>query len=149
MTLDTAEARTLTLSRTLRATPGQVFDAWVDPNILVKWWGPQGFTTPEIELDVREGGAWTTVMQSPQGSRHHVSGVYKVIDRPKRLVFTWAWTQDDGSRGHETEVELTFADQGGTTLMTMVQKVFAEVEHRNNHEGGWTSSFDKLAALFD
>lgn len=148
MTADTIEARTLTLSRTLNTGRETAFDAWVNPETLVRWWGPEGFTTPELDMDVREGGAWSTVMLSPEGSRHHVSGVYKVIDRPNRLVFTWSWTQDDGSKGHETEIEVTFTTKGDKTLMTLVQKVFKEVEHRDNHEKGWTSSLDRLERMF-
>lgn len=148
MTADTLDARTLTLARTLNTDPDTAFDAWVNPRTLAKWWGPEGFTSPKISMDVREGGAWSTIMQSPEGSQHHVSGVYKIIDRPRRLVLSWGWTQDDGSRGHETEIEITFSPQGGKTLMVLVQKVFQEAEHRNNHEKGWSSSFNKLERLF-
>ncbi|MXN63471.1 SRPBCC domain-containing protein [Stappia sp. GBMRC 2046] len=148
MAADTIEARTLTLTRTLNTDPNSAFDAWINPQTLAKWWGPEGFTAPELKMDVREGGAWSTVMLSPEGSRHHVSGVYKAIDRPNRLVFTWAWMQDDGSRGHETEVEVAFAAKGNKTLMTLVQKVFKEAEHRDNHQKGWTSSFNKLERMF-
>ena len=67
----TAEDRTLVIERVFKAPPEKVFKAWTDPAILVKWWGPEGFTTPEQKMDVREGGAWRTVMVSAQGRSAH------------------------------------------------------------------------------
>lgn len=138
----------LRLERLIAGAPEEVFDAWVDPEILVNWWGPEGVTIPEYTLDVRVGGAWSTTMMSPDGDRNICSGVYKAIDRPSRLVFTWAWTQDDGSRGHETEVEITFEAEGDATRIKLLQQAFATAEQAAMHEGGWTSSFDCLERIF-
>src|SRR5260221_12772900 len=107
-TLDDPE-RTLVIERVFKASPERVFNAWTDPAVLVKWWGPIGFTTPEFEFDLRSGGKWRTVMRAPDGSTHPVSGVYREIRPPTRLVITWAWEEADGRRGHENEVEVTFA----------------------------------------
>ena len=109
-----SEDRTLRLERSIAADIADVFDAWVNPETLVQWWGPEGFSILEHDIDARPGGAWTTTMLSPEGTRHVVSGVYREIDRPSRLVFTWRWTQDDGTPGHETEVTVTFEPEGGT-----------------------------------
>ena len=95
--------RTLVIERVFKAPPDKVFAAWTDPAILVKWFGPEGFSVPEHSLDVREGGAWRTVMVSPKGEPHTASGVYREIAPPRRLVMTWAWDQEDGKRGHEPD----------------------------------------------
>lgn len=137
-------ARTLVIERVFNAPPAKVFAAWTDPAILVKWWGPETFTTPEHSMDVRVGGAWRTVMVSPKGETHTVSGVYREIVPPTRLVMTWGWQQDDGSRGHETVVELTFEPAPAGTRLRLVQSVFASVEQRDNHNMGWSSSFNDL-----
>ena len=84
-------------------------------------------------------------MRAPDGKRVTVSGVYRVIDKPRRLVFTWAWHQDDGSRGHETEVTVTFAPAPGGTRLKLVQQTFQSQEVRDRHRQGWTSSFVCLA----
>jgi uncharacterized protein YndB with AHSA1/START domain len=58
-------------------------------------------------------------------------------------VFTFAW-DEEGERGLETLVTVTFAEQKGKTLMTFRQVPFQSVEERDGHRGGWTSSFDRL-----
>jgi uncharacterized protein YndB with AHSA1/START domain len=139
------DERVLELERLIAAPPERVFELWTEPELLVKWWGPEGYDVPEHALDVRPGGHWRTTMRSPEGKRVTVSGVYRVIEKPRRLVFTWAWDQDDGSRGHETEVTVTFAAAPGGTRLKLVQQTFQSQEVRDRHRHGWTSSFVCLA----
>ncbi len=142
-----SEDRVLRLERLIAAPPERVFDLWTEPDLLVQWWGPEGYDVPAHALDVRPGGAWRTTMRSPEGKRVSVSGVYRVIDKPRRLVFTWAWDQDDGARGHETEVTVTFEAAPGGTRLKLVQQTFQSAEVRDNHDRGWSSSFDCLARV--
>lgn len=140
MTDIATDDRVLEIERRLKASPEKVFDAWTRPDLLVQWWGPEGFTTPDHDLNVEPGGAWTTTMKSPEGNLHTCSGVYRTIDRPNRLEFTWAWTQDDGSRGHETVVTVTFERADGGTRMCLLQKTFQNSDARDSHNGGWVSA---------
>jgi len=80
-------------------------------------------------------------MHSPTGTHHTVSGIYRTIDPPRRLVFTWGWDDDNGARGHETEVTVTFDPAPGGTRLVLVQQVFADKDSRGRHEHGWSSSF--------
>ena len=64
----------------------------------------------------------------------------------KRLVCTFTWDNDGPSAGVETLVTITFEEKGGKTVQTFHQRPFLNVERRDSHVGGWTSSFDKLAA---
>ena len=145
---DAASGRILHIERRIGGSPEAVFDAWITPEILARWWGPEGFTVPEQSHDLRVGGTWRTVMLSPQGERHIVSGVYREISRPRRLAFTWAWDQDDGSRGHETLVTIELSAKGEGTLLKLTQAEFAETEHRDNHRLGWDSSLNDLQRIF-
>ena len=138
----------LRIEREFKASPEVVYNAWVDPEILTKWWGPEGMTTPEIELNTHEGGSWTTTLESAEGNRVTTSGEYKVLEPPSRLVFTWAWAQEDGSRGAETEVEITLNKSGAGTHMTLIQGTFADMAARDNHNMGWSSSFNDLDRVF-
>jgi uncharacterized protein YndB with AHSA1/START domain len=138
----------LVLERLLPAPPERVFDAWVNPETLVRWWGPEGFVTPELSLDVSENGRWRTVMQAPNGDRHIVSGRYLTIDRPGLLRFTWAWEDPDGTRGVESEVELTFRAAGSGTQLQLTHRKIATADSRDSHRDGWESSLDELAKLF-
>lgn len=143
-----ADSYELTLERLLPAAPDRVFDAWVNPATLVKWWGPEGFTTPEHDLNVTRDGHWRTVMVSPDGARHTVSGVYREIDRPQRLVFTWGWEDESGARGHDSEVELTFTAAGKGTHLQLVHRKIADAASRDSHRAGWTSSLNDLERVF-
>jgi uncharacterized protein YndB with AHSA1/START domain len=138
--------RTLVIERVFKASPEKVFKAWTDPAILVKWWGPEGFTTPECKIDVRPGGAWRTTMMAPDGQSHTCSGVYREVSPPKRLVMTWAW-EEQGMPGHQTMVEIDLEATRGGTKMRFVQSVFETVNSRDMHGQGWNSSFNDLERL--
>lgn len=97
----------LVLSRTFAAPRERVFRAWTDPAILKKWWaaGP-GFTPTVAEVDLRVGGRYRLGMRAPdQGADYIVAGTYREVQRPARLVYTWAW---EGTAGPETLVTVEF-----------------------------------------
>jgi len=138
--------RTLVIEREFQASPDKVYEAWTNPELLQKWWGPEGVTVPRTSLDVREGGAWVATFHSDKMGERVVSGKYVSLEPPSRLVFTWGW-EDNGKRGHETEVEIVLAKLGERTKMTLTQRLFSESENRDNHGFGWNSSFNKLDNL--
>lgn len=144
---DAGADRRLRIVRTFAAPREAVFRAWTDPTLLAKWWGPKGFTCPECDADVREGGRWRTVMRSPEGVAHIVGGIYRRIEAPSLLSFTWAWATD-GTPGHETLITVEFHERGKTTEMVFTQETFESVTARDAHSQGWTSAFDCLDDLF-
>ncbi len=138
----------LWLSRRLPAPRDRVFGALTRPDDVARWWGPRGFTTPEIELDLRVGGRYRFTMQPPDGDRFHVSGEFREIDPPSALAYTFRWdepTPDD----RETLVSLALdvAGAGAGTELTLRQGRFATDERLALHRGGWSDSLDALAAL--
>ena len=136
--------RVLEIERLIPAPPERVFDYWTEPELLAQWFGPEGFDVPTKNLDVRPGGKWRTTLRSPDGKLRTVSGVYNLIDRPRRLVFTWGWDDDSGVRGQETEVTVTLEPTPGGTRLKLVQQLFETSEVRQLHNRGWASSFSKL-----
>jgi len=136
--------RILRMERLIAAPPERVFDLWTEPELLTRWWGPDGFDVPASAMDVKPGGRWKTTMRSPAGTLHTVSGVYRVIDPPRRLVFTWGWDDEAGARGHETEVTVTFEAAPGGTRLVLQQQAFVTADQRDKHGHGWSSSFDCL-----
>ncbi len=134
----------LTIERDFNAPPETIYDAWIDPELFVKWWGPEGMTTPVHSLDIREGGSWSATMENSEGQRYTSSGIYKVLDRPNRLVFTWAWDHAETGRGHETEVEVTISATASGSKLVLVQGTFESMEARDSHNMGWSSSFNDL-----
>ena len=71
-------------------------------------------------------------------------GVFREVAKPERLVFTFTW-EEEGERGVETVVTVTFAERSGKTLMTLHQAPFQSDFQRDDHDGGWNSTFDRLA----
>lgn len=139
----------LTITRRFKAPRTLVFKAWTTPEHLAHWSGPHGFTTPHHSMDLRPGGAYRACLRAPDGTEHWVQGVYREIAEPERLVFTHAWEDANGKPGHQTLVTVTFAEQGGQTLMTFHQAEFESVESRDGHRGGWTGSFERLEAYLE
>jgi len=140
----TAE-RGLVITRVFDAPRLLVFKAWTEPERLVRWWGPRGFTTPSCKMDVRPGGAFRFHMRSPEGTDHWLRGAYREIVEPERLVFSWAWEDAESKPGHETLVTVSFAEQAAKTQLTLRQAIFESVTARDAHQGGWTSCLDHLA----
>src|SRR5437773_10257577 len=137
--------RELTLSRVLDAPRELVFRMWTDPEHVARWWGPQRFTTTSLEMDIRPGGAYRACMRSPEGTLYCRRGVYREIVAPERIAFTFAWEDAAGDLGPETLVTVTFAEQGGQTLLTLRQATFESVERCDDHRRGWTSCLERFA----
>lgn len=132
--------KTLTIERTFDAPVELVYRAWTDPASLCRWWGPEGMSTPNCDLDVRPGGKWRTCMVNSEGAEHWVQGTYKVVEPPTKLVFSWAW-EEDGVPGHETQISISFTGNGDKTDMLFVQEGFETAESCAAHGEGWNSSF--------
>ncbi len=137
--------RTLVVTRLLDAPRELVFRMWTDPEHIARWWGPQGFTTTSLEMDIRPGGAYRAAMRSPEGTLYRRRGVYREIVPPERIAFTFAWEDAAGDLGHETLVTVTFAEHGGKTLLTLQQATFESVERCDDHRRGWTSCLERFA----
>jgi uncharacterized protein YndB with AHSA1/START domain len=137
------EAR-LALERLIPVSPEELFELWVDPAQLCQWWAPSGYECSVDALETRPGGRWRTSMSRSGSKAIAISGIYRVVERPRRLAFTWAWEQDDGSRGHETEVSVTFEPVTGGTRLVLVQQPFENQQARDRHTFGWSTSLDRL-----
>ena len=81
-------ARLFTISRDFDAPRELVWKAWTNPRLLAQWWGPRDFTNPVCELDLRPGGSYRIVMRAPDGSEYPLSGTFREIKPPERLVMT-------------------------------------------------------------
>jgi len=138
----------LELKCVLGAPRERIFRTFTEPAELAKWWGPRGFTTPEIDLDFRVGGHYRFGMQPPDGDLFHLSGEYVEINRPSRLVYTFRWEEPDpDDRG--TVVTLSLADVRDATEVSLSQGEFATEARLELHRSGWTDSFDKLRELIE
>jgi uncharacterized protein YndB with AHSA1/START domain len=135
----------LVITRVIDAPRRLVFKMWTEPEHLVRWWGPRGFTTISGRMDVRPGGAWFRLMRAPDGTQDRRRGVYREVVVPERLVFTYASEDAEGNPGPETLVTVTFADLNGKTRLTLRQAPFETVAARDSHRGGWTGCLERFA----
>src|SRR5574342_202538 len=104
----------LELQCVLRAPRERIFRALTKPAELAKWWGPHGFATPAIDLDLRVGGRYRFAMQPPDGELFHLAGEFLEIESPGRLVYTFRWEEPDPD-DRETVVALSMHETGGAT----------------------------------
>ncbi len=133
-------------ARLFDAPAERVFELLTAPTELASWWGPHGFTTPKVQVDLRVGGGYRFTMQPPEGQAFHLSGEFLAIQRPLGLRFTFRWDEpvpDDC----ETLVELSLDPRGARTMLTLTQREFATEERLDLHRSGWAESFEKLDAV--
>jgi uncharacterized protein YndB with AHSA1/START domain len=138
---------TLEIERILPAPPDSVFEAVVDPDRVSSWFGPEGFTVPDLSFPARVGEPYRLKMQPPEGEPFYLGGVFREVDPPAKLVFTFAYETPDPD-DVETLVELSFRDLGESTEVTLTQGPFKTEGRLALHRDGWGDSFDRLAALF-
>ncbi len=142
--------REVTLTRIFDAPRELVFRMWTDPRHVAQWWGPQGFTNPVCEMDVRPGGALRIVMRAPDGVDYPMRGIFREVAAPERLVFTNVAVDAADNPLLEGLTTVTFAEHDGKTKLTLqtraVGLVAAAGRMLDGMEAGWTQSIDRLAA---
>ena len=133
----------LRLSRRFKAPREAVFRAFTDPAALAKWFGPEGMNVKNVKVDLRPGGGYSMVFDETDGESHGLSGVYREISPPQRLVMTWVWDHGEMA-GIETLVTIELAQAGAETELTLTHEKLPSQESRDLHRQGWTSSFKCL-----
>lgn len=138
----------LRIERQFSMDPETVFAFVTKTEHLLKWWGPEGMTVPEHDLDLSRTGPWSSVMVGSEGNSHKVSGEVINIDPPNSVEFTWGWHDDDDQRGHNSKVRFEVSRNGtGGTQFLLIHSDLTDDESASNHNVGWTSSLVKLERL--
>jgi uncharacterized protein YndB with AHSA1/START domain len=152
-----ASKREFTITRVFDAPPELVFKAWTQPQHLMRWWAPKGFTTGHCTVDLRPGGVFHYSMRSPEGQEIWGIGVYREIVEPERIVYTDSFADAAGnpvppsyyglSTGHPLEslVTVTFAGHEGKTTLTLRHNIPTSAEEREGTVQGWNEMLDRLA----
>jgi uncharacterized protein YndB with AHSA1/START domain len=134
---------TLRLEKVLRAPRERVFAACVEAEELAEWWGPTGFTVPNVELCVRVGGRYRITMQPPDGGAFHIAGEFRKVEPARRLVYTFEYEEPDPD-DQVTVVTVSFLEYGDGTKLVLEQGPFATKDRHALHETGWTETLDRL-----
>lgn len=135
----------LRVERWIDAPPEVVFDTLVDPDAQQELFaGPtgEGWGLLESEIDLRVGGTWTAVLGGAEGESSRLAYVFTEIDRPRRLAATL--TMRYSGRTENSTLSLTFEEQDGGTLLTLVQGGFETEEERDAYLSGAPGFLDAL-----
>jgi uncharacterized protein YndB with AHSA1/START domain len=132
----------LLIEREFNAPVALVFRLWESRDHMLRWWGPEKFTTIELDWQLTPGRPWRGAMTSQQYGLSRFSGVIHEVEKNKRIVFTFRWDGGSGPNS-DTMVTVTFAEKDGRTVQTFHQTPFATVADRDSHVGGWNSLFNK------
>jgi uncharacterized protein YndB with AHSA1/START domain len=131
----------LEITRTFDALPGAVFDSWLVREQWQAWIGPEGCRCDVPLLEPKVGGRYRIQMHLSDGREIPVEGVFKVIDRPNTLAFTWGWALSGKA---DTLVKLAFRAKGQQTEITLTHSGLPTEEDRAGHGKGWNSTLNKL-----
>jgi uncharacterized protein YndB with AHSA1/START domain len=142
--------REIVMTRVFDAPRTLVFDAFTKPDLVRKWLlGPEGWTMPVCEIDLRVGGSYRYVWRNATGIEMGMGGVYREIVAPERIVATERF--DQSWYPGEAVDTITLAEQSGKTTLTQTilydSREAREVVLKSPMESGVVASYDRLAGL--
>ncbi len=108
--------RTMVLQRVIRAPRSLVWAAWMNPETLPLWWGPEGFSCRTQRIDLRKGGEWVFDMIAPDGTvfpNHHL---YNEVRPQERIGYSLHWGENGPKHA---DAWASFEDQDGATKVTL------------------------------
>lgn len=145
--MTTSADRACRVTRTIPAPREEVFRAWTEPDWIRRWSCPPGGTIRDSQVDLVAGGPYLLLIEAEEGTLHTAFGVYREVDPPNRLVYTWDWEEPESSVG-QTLVTVEFIADGAATEVVVAHEGFAAPEAAEGHRLGWTWSLERLEALF-
>jgi uncharacterized protein YndB with AHSA1/START domain len=140
--MTTDDDTTLVITRPFEASPERVFDAWLTREEWQSWIGPEGVDCDVHLLEPHVGGCYRLTMHVGGQPPIAVAGVFKVIERPRTLSFTWG---AEGDPTRQSLVTLTFTELQGKTELTLRQEGLGNTDNRDQFGRGWNSALNKLA----
>jgi uncharacterized protein YndB with AHSA1/START domain len=146
-TFSTPSDREAVMTRVFEAPRDLVYEAWTNPEHVTQWLlGPEGWTMPVCEMDLRPGGAWRRVWRKSDGSEMEMHGEYREVTPPKRVVETEAW----GGDWPETLNTLELTEEDGRTTATLTvlypSKEARDAAIQTGMKDGADQSFGRLEA---
>ena len=132
----------LVVRRAINASPERLFDAWTRSEELIAWWGPRPVRCTNAEVDLRVGGRYHIENLLPTGDVLTIEGAFTLIERPRKLVYTWSVAP---GRAPPELVTVRF-DQKGPSLTEVVvthERIQSEAI-RDSHTNGWNGCLDGL-----
>jgi uncharacterized protein YndB with AHSA1/START domain len=137
--------RDIIARRAYRATPEMVFRAFTEPALLSRWFSPSADIPVEVlAFDLVVGGRYRIAYRLDEHAVTTVTGAFREITTPMRLVFTWTWEPPDPHAGIDTLVTIDIASRGPLTELTVRHEQFPDDASRDRHDDGWRTTLDRL-----
>lgn len=143
----TSSPTTLVVKRTFHASRERIFRAWTAAPELSAWFAPSDDFMIAAESHCQVGGDYRIEMRHLSGAIHIVTGTYRVVEPPARLVYTWRW--DGKPDGIDTLVTVEFRAKEELTEVTLTHELLPSDEERAKHEHGWNGCLDSLTRFID
>ena len=142
----TPSDREVAWTRTFAAPRERVFRAFTEPEHVQRWMlGPDGWTMPVCEMDLRVGGAWRCVWRNGDGDEFTIQGVFREIERPARIVYT------ESMMDSEALQTIVLTEEDGVTTMVSSLLYGSRAERdaaiATGMEKGASQSYDRLAEV--
>jgi uncharacterized protein YndB with AHSA1/START domain len=138
-----APKQDIVVTRLIDAPVESVWKAWTGPERVMRWWGPQYFTSPSCKIDLREGGKYVFCMRAPKeqgGYEQYSAGIYKKIVPMERLEFTQGMSDKDGNSIDPTTAGLPPDFPKEIRTSVVLKKFKSDMTELTVTEYGWTVS---------
>lgn len=160
-TIKSAKKKDIVVTRIFDAPVELVWKAWSDPEIVMRWWGPKGFTSPLARIDFREGGTSLVCMRSPEGQDFYNTWEYRKIVPMKLIEFIQNFADKDGKKAdpvahglppdfpRDVRSTVTFKAVGESkTEMTVTEYGYTSDQMLEMSKAGLEECLDRMAAIF-
>jgi uncharacterized protein YndB with AHSA1/START domain len=132
------------------AAPEKIFAAFAEPRLIIRWLTPSPETTLTVlQFDFRVGGTYRFAYHLPDGKTVIIGGVYRSIEPPSGIVFSWIIEPPDEHAGIDSEVTVTITPDGGSTELLIRHQKLTAVGAAPRHAEGWRGALMQLAELLD
>ena len=144
--------KSLVVERVINCPIEKVFNAWIEPKALKRWFFPGNMSLPLAEVDARVGGKFKITMKNPEdaeenpGVEYTAFGTYQKVKPNEALVMTWAWV---GPESHESLLSIFFKPVETGTKVTLFHDRFANKSERDHHNEGWIGCMDNFVNYFN
>ena len=149
----------IVITRLFDAPRDLAWRVWTEPEYIMEWWGPKGYTAPACTIDLRVGGTYLYCMRSPEGRDTWSTGVFREIQKPERIVCTDSFADAKGAVvpasyygmppdfPREMLMTVVFEVQAGRTRFTLRHAGIPPGDTRDSARAGWNESLDKFAGV--
>ncbi|UKJ08537.1 SRPBCC family protein [Solitalea lacus] len=147
------------IEETFNASSERVFKAWIDPELLMKWYAPDGCSIHFKRIEIETGGKFHSCISNPQFGDCWCIGEYIEIVQNKKIVFTLINADENGNQINpvsigmdpewpgETLVTVTFIEENGKTKLQLRQTVLQELAKKTGAYPSWLQMLNKMRVL--